>query len=159
MNRRTLLPLVSLLVIGAIVIGAILVFRGAPTGTRKELTIIGGETRKDWEKGGFALLGGEVTSPGPTIRVKKGDQVTITFRNVHGTYARERISHNFVVVAEIKTFPRFAEPLWGAKIDPIQVGKSISVTFTPNAAGDFFYVCDVPGHPERGMYGSFIVEE
>lgn len=142
----------------AIVLGATFFFQRAPRGTKIELMIIGGETREG-EKGGFAILGEDIISPGPTIQVKKGDQVTITFRNVHGTYSRERVSHNFVVVAEIKHFPEATEPLWGAKTDTVQAGKSTSVTFIPDTAGEFFYVCDVPGHTEMGMYGSFIVED
>lgn len=159
MKGRTLPPWLWLLMTVAILVVAIVVFQRVRTTTKEELTIIGGETKEDWEKGGFALLGGEITSPGPTIRVKKGVHLTIVFRNVHGTYSRERIVHNLVLVAEIKAFPERAEPLWGAKIDEIQTGESASVTFTPDTAREFSYVCDVPGHPERGMYGSFIVEK
>ncbi len=159
MNRRTLLPLVWLLAIAVVVVGAISVLQRVRTSAKEQLTIIGGETRKDWETPGFGISGGEITSPGPPIRVKRGHRLTITFRNVHGTHSRERIAHNFVLVAEIKVFPERAEPLWGVKTDDIRAGESTTVTFTPETAGEFFYVCDIPGHPERGMYGSFLVEE
>lgn len=91
-------------------------FRECPrpiTISRRVFSIIGGELKEDYETAGFALFGGNITSPGPTIRVRKGDQVTITFKNVHGTFSLEYIPHNFVVVAEKK---ESAEPLWGAKI-------------------------------------------
>ena len=40
--------------------------------TASEFTLITGELRDNSEIGGFAFSGDEITSPGPTIRVKKG---------------------------------------------------------------------------------------
>jgi len=166
--RNVMVAALIIVVVAAIVIGAILAFqpgrfRAAAT---REFTIVGGEVKGQTELliGGFALLGEEITSPGPTIRVKKGDRVKITFKNVHG-YARGlKIAHNFLVVAEKEGFD--PKPLWGAKIgervypNEIEAGESGSVTFTPDRAGKFFYICAVGGHHlYNGMYGSFIVEE
>jgi nitrite reductase (NO-forming) len=33
------------------------------------------------------------------------------------------------------------------------------VTFTPDKPGTYYYICSVPGHVERGMWGRFVVEE
>jgi hypothetical protein len=58
-----------------------------------------GELRREGfaELAGFALEGEEITSPGPTIRLQAGDEVTITLENVHGQFDEESISHDFVV--------------------------------------------------------------
>lgn len=123
------------------------------------LHVIGGALDENPEEGGYALLGHELTSPGPTIRARKGEAVTITFENVH---EGERIYHNFVIVAELD---QEAPPRWGAQIgeatipDAIDVGASGTVTFVPDIAGSFYYICSVPGHIDRGMWGQFIVEE
>lgn len=31
-------------------------------------------------------------------------------------------------------------------------------TFTANRTGEFYYICQVPGHAEEGMYGKIIIE-
>ncbi len=116
--------------------------------------------------GGFAFEGEVITSPGPTIRVRKGETVTITFENVHfwddGTPFHE--PHNFTIVADKDVgLPRM-EPLWGAHVggfdDPnLKPGERGSVTFTAEAAGSFFYVCAFSDHIAVGMWGRFVVEE
>jgi FtsP/CotA-like multicopper oxidase with cupredoxin domain len=125
-----------------------------------ELSIVGGEVKEDAEVGGFAFEGDHVVSPGPTIRVRAGQEVTITFKNVHGQYFGESfIPHNLVVAA---TKDQDAKPLWNAAIgetDYVLVGDSGSVTFTAGAPGRYFYLCTVSGHIDRGMWGRFLVEE
>ncbi|HLE78165.1 MAG TPA: plastocyanin/azurin family copper-binding protein [bacterium] len=134
----------------------------SPSADSRQFALIVGETKEDAEVGGYALVGAPITSPGPTIRVRKGDRVTITLSNVHGIYHGEKVPHNLVVVTEKE---QSAEPLWGAQIggtrypDWIDAGRSGSVTFAPQTAGRFFYICSLPGHLGRGMYGSFVVEE
>lgn len=125
-----------------------------------ELSIVGGEVKDDSEVGGFAFEGDDVVSPGPTIRVRVAEPVTITFENVHGQYFGENIiPHNLVVTA---TKDERAKPLWQAAIgetDHVDVGERGSVTFTPDAPGSYFYVCTVTGHIARGMWGRLVVEE
>jgi FtsP/CotA-like multicopper oxidase with cupredoxin domain len=125
-----------------------------------ELSIVGGEVKEDSEVGGFAFEGDVVVSPGPTIRVRTGQEITITFKNVHGQYFGETyIPHNLVVAA---TKDQDAKPLWNAAIgetDYVLVGDSGSVTFTAGAPGRYFYLCTVSGHIDRGMWGRFIVED
>ena len=115
---------------------------------------------------GYGVEGEEITSPGPTIRVRQGETVTITFENAHfrddGTPFLE--GHNFTVVAD-KDVPLYTmEPLWGAHVggfgDPnLKVGERGSVTFTAETAGSFFYVCAFIDHIHKGMWGRFIVYE
>jgi plastocyanin len=127
-----------------------------------ELAVIGGETRGSGEQGGYALEGGEIRSnPGPTIRVKVGEPVTMTFDNVHGRFYGESIEHDFAIVADKDDFtPLSPDALWGAKTEVIYPDDAPGVvTFTPDDPGSYYYVCFVPGHVERGMWGRFIVEE
>ena len=177
MNRRAFLPWVGLVVVAAVVIGAVVVLQPGrfTMDTTRQIVIVGGELNDSPLGAGFAMLGENITSPGPTIRVKKGDQVTMTFVNVHGYSRLHRLSyglplppdgilHNFVIVAEKKGLPE-QKPLWGAKIgelpylDGPKPGSGGSVTFSPDTPGDFFYICAIADHVTYGMYGSFIVED
>ena len=116
---------------------------------------------------GFAVGGEEITSPGPTIRVRKGETVTITFENAH--YFEDgrpwQAPHNFMVVADKDVVGSRIEPLWGAYVggfgDPyLKTAEHGSVTFTAEDAGSFFYVCAFLKHKDdHGMWGRFIVEE
>ena len=155
---------IVILAVAAVAIAALLVSQRRSTATKNAFTIIGGELKEDAKVFGYALLGQAMTSPGPTIRVKKGDKVTITFNNVHGAYDGAKLFHNFVVVA---TKDESAERLWGAQVGEnhpiyptwIDAGESGTATFTPETAGAFFYICSVPGHLEQGMYGSLTVQD
>lgn len=117
-----------------------------------EFSIVGGEIKIT--KYGFAFKGQELSSPGPKISVKKGSTVTISF-TVEG-----QLPHTFNVVSE-KRFNM--EALWkssiGTATDPIPSGQTRSVTIVPDKPGKYFYVCQVPGHIEAGMWGEFVVEE
>lgn len=146
--------------VAAAALVVLLAFAGCGDGDgTKKLSIVGGELKDDSEAAGYALEGGDVVSPGPTIRVRTGERVTITFKNVHGQYSRETyIPHNLVVTA---TKDEHAKPLWKAAVGETEflaVGESGSVTFTPDAPGAFFYLCTVSTHLGRGMWGRFIVE-
>jgi nitrite reductase (NO-forming) len=138
--------------------------RPAASQTGREIAIIAGETREDGEKGGYALIGGEITSdPGPTIRVNVGQPVKISFDNVHGVFHGENwIPHDFVVVAdkgiEVPLSP--GDALWGAQTKELSPDDPVDVvTFTPDRPGTYHYICSVPGHVGRGMWGKFIVVE
>ncbi len=104
-------------------------------------------------EGGFAFEGEDVVSPGPAITVRAGEPVTITFKVVDEIVPEP---HDFVIVAEKA---RSADPLWGAKTEPLPFGEQQSITFTPDTPGSYFYMCSVSDHLRRGMWGSFIVEE
>ena len=99
------------------------------------------------------MEGEDLVSPGPTITVRAGQAVTITFK-----IADERVpeSHDFVIVAEKD---RLAEPLWGAETEWLPFGEQQTITFTPDTPGSYFYICTNSDHLPRGMWGSFIVEE
>ena len=114
---------------------------------------------------GYAAEGEEISSPGPTIRVRKGETVTITFENAHyfdGEPFPEK--HNFAVVTDKDVPVHEMEPLWGAHVGGfgdarLKPGERGSVTFTPDTTGTFYYVCAVWDHIQHGMLGLFIVYE
>jgi len=132
------------------------------------IVIVSGVATEDPENFayGFSFEGEEVTSPGPTITVRKGETVTITFKNEtsfeNGNPAYG--PHNFTIVADKDVNVSDMQPLWGAHVggsgDPdIKYGESGSVTFIAEDGGSFFYLCNVYGHHAIGMWGRFIVEE
>ena len=105
-------------------------------------------------KFGFGLSPDNITTPGPTIRVKQGDIVEIRFVNLG------KLRHAFVVTPAVsKTNP---EVLFGALIgsasNPIPPGGEGSVIFVADRPGEFFYQCPVSNHGPKGMWGKFIVE-
>lgn len=88
----------------------------------------------------IALEGNEFAFTPATITVKKGQPVELTFKNVG------KFPHNFSISdlsVQTKT---------------IQPGQSDVVTFTPDKTGSFTYTCTVPGHADKGMKGTLIVE-
>jgi len=116
------------------------------------IRVYGGEIEAT--KYGFGFSEDKITSPGPDIRVKVGTEVQIIFKNVGN------LPHTLAVTEE-KKFD--TEPVWnvqlGTPTKPVGAGEEKSITFTPNRAGEFYYVCQVPGHIELGMWGKVIAEE
>ncbi len=74
-----------------------------------------------------------------TITLKKGEQVTVLFKD-KGT-----LSHNFTV------------PGLRVKTETIQSGQSEKLRFIAAKAGAYTYLCTVPGHEEAGMKGTLTV--
>lgn len=73
------------------------------------------------------------------IKVKKGDTVKITFKNIGGR-------HDF-------TLPDF-----NVKTNTLQSGQEETVQFVADKTGTFEYFCSVGNHREMGMKGNLIVE-
>lgn len=76
-----------------------------------------------------------------TIEVKKGETVKVTLINKDPYQP-----HSFVI------------PRLSVKSQQIAANRTGSVTFTPDKAGEFEVICDVPGHKEAGMVGTIIVK-
>lgn len=72
------------------------------------------------------------------IIVKKGDKVTINFKNVGGF-------HDFVIDE------------FNVKTETIGNGKTATVSFTADKAGTFEYYCSVGNHRAMGMKGTLTV--
>ena len=112
---------------------------------------------------GFDVTG-DTSGANPTIRVKAGDLVKITFKNGGG------LAHEFMVVEDkddaigTEKGGKEAELPFGFEIADVDPGQERTVTFIASHSGDFFYVCledagTAPKlHAENGMFGQFIVE-
>lgn len=116
------------------------------------INVIGGEVNATIY--GFGLAGQNLTSPGPTIVVRQGDTVTINFSDVGGNLS---LPHTFNIIDSSRN-PAFANSNVGTPENPINAGQSGTTTFTADKAGNFTYVCLVPGHKQLGMWGTFVVQ-
>lgn len=73
------------------------------------------------------------------LKVKKGDTVVLTFKNVEG-------------------FHDFKIDEFGVATNQIGVGEEEEVEFVADKAGTFEYYCSVSNHRSMGMVGKLIVE-
>ena len=98
----------------------------------------------------------------PTIVVPQGAQVRVELVN-----ADNDTSHGWLVSSARPPFPYMAmmgtPPAIPGSIAP-PLGESSgggmpseTITFWASAAGRYTYLCPVPGHAQRGMYGVFVV--
>lgn len=101
---------------------------------------------------GFGNNSSDIISPGPTLNFTVGQIVNMTVYNV-GT-----MGHNWALTALNATN---AKVLFGAQIDsgsiPIPVNETGSVVFKVTKAGDYYYICQVPGHVDLGMWGHVVI--
>lgn len=99
----------------------------------------------------------------PVIVVPKGAVVHVSFVN-----ADDNMTHNFLVTPASPPFSYVAmmqaPPAFAGSATPFlgsSSGKSMEqavTSFVANTPGQYTYLCAVPGHAEKGMYGSFIVQ-
>jgi len=123
----------------------------APTGVSHDFTFDFVES-SDFRTLAFNALPGE-EGHNPEIRVKSGDEVTITAKNTGKSF------HAFGIVADPEDFNNVVPgTAIAAASNPLKPGESGSVTFTAGAPGTYYYICTVPGHALQGMQGSFIIE-
>lgn len=117
-----------------------------------DIVLFTGSAPQGLDNGGFGFEEGDVSSPGPEIRVTAGAPLTLVLQNI----SEEFLSHDFTVVAEKD---ESSEPLWASQTLTITPGESTLVTFTPEAPGKYFYICSIRGHMSgHGMWGRFVVE-
>lgn len=130
---------------------------GTPTVEEAEapadIELFGGEIEGSDEYG-FAFSGDSVGSPGPTVTVPAGEEVTIRFENVS-----DNTNHNLVVAKDRHGTSFVFEPLWDAETSTLTPGRSETISFTPDAAGTYAYVCTIFGHAGNGMYGEIVVSD
>ena len=105
------------------------------------------------------------------IRVKAGEQVTLTFKNV-GTMPKESMGHNFVLLGggtDVEAFAMKAMVAKDSDYIPADLkssimantkllgpGESDTITFTV-PAGTYEFICTFPGH-YASMRGKLIAE-
>lgn len=96
----------------------------------------------------------------PAIVVPKGARVTVQFINNDTDEA-----HGWLVTSNQPPFnfgqtviPAISGAYAGIIGDPTSAGDGAStITFTAGTAGDYQYICPMPGHAQMGMHGGFIV--
>ena len=125
----------------------------APAATPREtITLYAGEIGDEFA---FGTSPDNLTTPGPTLRLRVGDTVQIRLINAGN------IPHSFVITDEARENP-LASPIFsgaaiGSASNPLGPEEEGVITFTPDRPGTFYYMCTVPGHFTRGMYGEIIV--
>jgi uncharacterized cupredoxin-like copper-binding protein len=123
----------------------------SPTSSIVSMTIYAGEVSASTY--GFGNSATSITSPGPTLTFKVGDVVTMKLTNASPT-----MPHNWAIVnAQSSTAPVMFNAQIQSGSNPITPGSSASVTFTVTQAGNYFYICQVPGHVALGMWGNVVV--
>jgi plastocyanin len=147
---------------GAVFSVVLVVLLGACAESEGGITLVADVTASGSEEPlGYALAGDDVTGIGPTLTVKVGEPVTLTLEN-HD----ELEPHNFAIVPKVDDIRRAAalgtledEVLWESSIEDVGSGENMTVTFTPDAPGSYYYVCTITGHAAAGMMGELIVVE
>ncbi len=121
------------------------------SGSAVSKTIYAGE--KSASVYGFGNSASTIDSPGPALTFKVGDVVTLTLVN-----SSPNMPHNWAMVSDKSTV---SSVVFNAQIqsgsNPISPGASKSVTFTITQAGNYYYICQVPGHVALGMWGTVTV--
>jgi len=115
----------------------------------KEITIYLGEVNNEFA---FGFSPEDLSVPGPDIIVDRGDVVKIILINIG------EIPHSFGVGMAPQSITDIVfedSEIPGSRAIP--PGGESEVVFIANQAGEFYYICTVPGHPENGMWGRFIV--
>lgn len=87
----------------------------------------------------FTVNGRNFSFTPETLRVKKGDMVSMTFVSSEGIHDLRIDGYNIGT-------------------DQLSQGNAQSVTFAANTAGTFEFYCSVGNHREMGMKGTLIVE-
>jgi nitrite reductase (NO-forming) len=122
-----------------------------PTGVTREFTLTFKESA-DLRTLGFNAVAGE-EGANPDIVVDVGDKVVI--KAVNGGV----MPHAFGVVSDPEN-P--SSVIFNARVksadNPLLRGEDGTVEFMPNKAGEYYYICTVPGHSALGMQGKFIVK-
>jgi uncharacterized cupredoxin-like copper-binding protein len=107
----------------------------------------------------FGLAPDNLTTPGPTLILKRGEPVKIILKNV-GV-----LGHTFIVINSLESIlpgrinPAFDNAKIGEEIKPIKSGSEASTIFIPDKPGTYYYICSVPGHYQLGQWGKLIVVE
>ncbi|MCS6767250.1 MAG: plastocyanin/azurin family copper-binding protein [Candidatus Nitrosocaldus sp.] len=90
----------------------------------------------------------------PEIRVKAGSTVTIHIKN-NGV-----MPHSFGIVSDPANVNSVVfNAAVGSSTQFLLAKQEGTVTFKPDKAGEYYYICLVAGHADLGMKGKFIVEQ
>jgi uncharacterized cupredoxin-like copper-binding protein len=115
-----------------------------------EMSIYGGEVSGSVY--GFGNSSTSITSPGPKLTFKVGDVVKMTLNNAG------KMPHNWALTtSNVTDTTVLFNAVIASDTTPLQSGQSGSVTFKVTQAGNFYYVCQVAGHLELGMWGEVTI--
>lgn len=95
--------------------------------------------------------GGEFEFSPSTIELEVGKAVTLEFVNTGTT------EHDLQVMEMPATGAGHGHGSDGDVHAHAMPGKTDSITFTPDDAGTYQFICTIPGHREAGMTGTFVV--
>jgi plastocyanin len=112
----------------------------APSDAMKGESASGAAMEEDGDEKIFTVTASPFKFDPAEIRVKKGDEVKIIFKNAGGM-------HDWVV-----------DEFEGAHTKQIKSGETDTITFVADKAGTFEYYCSVGNHRQMGMKGDLIVE-
>jgi plastocyanin len=87
----------------------------------------------------FNITGGNFYFVPNKITVNKGDKVIFVMTNAGGVHD--------IVIKELNV-----------KTPVVKTANVATATFTADKVGSFVYYCDVPGHQQKGMWGTLVVE-
>lgn len=122
---------------------AVLVAVLAACGQANQPNKVSYELKSGMQDGNMVFIGVGGTIDGavnPVLRANAGDIVTVTLMSGDGA------EHNFAVPALNVDSPHV-----------MGQGKTVSVTFGADQPGTFDYFCNLPGHKDAGMKGTFEV--
>jgi rusticyanin len=99
----------------------------------------------------------------PTIVVPQGAQVTVTVVNADPDTAHGLVVTSTGARSSYMPMMTVSEAFSDAAVwflgDPTSAGMHEgSMTFTASTTGTYQYLCPVPGHAQKGMVGTFVVE-
>jgi len=108
----------------------------------------------------FGLAPDNLTTPGPTLILKRGEPVKIILKPVGA------LGHTFIVINSLEGIlpgrrinPAFDNAKIGEEIKPIEPRSEALTVFIPDKLGTYYYICGVAGHYQLGQWGTLIVVE
>jgi rusticyanin len=124
------------------------------SGSDINVVVLGGPEQAD----GKFVIGGLIN---PTVYIPKNSNVTLRFINEdEGMYHNIAITNStppygYMSMMQGQIYPGG----YTRMLPPAANGKfySESTTFNANYTGEFYYICQYPGHAAKGMYGKIIV--
>ena len=135
--------IVSILIIVILIVGGIFLFKNkssAPTDIEENVVIDETPIQDEVIIREFTIEAKKFSFTPSEIKVKKGETVKITLKNVEGV-------HNW----------KLDEFSAGTK--NLQAGQEETIEFVADKTGEFEYYCSVGNHRQLGMVGTLTVEE
>src|SRR5579864_6523369 len=126
--------------------------QGTATGAEHDVSLKFVES-PDFKNYGFNAPIGQ-TGANPEVDANVGDKIVFDVTNGGKSF------HAFAITdSESGPGPAIDGTTIGTADNPMKPGAEGKVTFVPAKAGEYYYICAVPGHRELGMEGKIIVKE